>query len=51
MFEGHQKKNVIVACFAVIDTHKYVKKGELHSIMVIGHYNGIFHNLNIFKLF
>jgi hypothetical protein len=51
MFEGHHKKNVIVACFAVIDTHNYVKKDKLHSTMVFGHYNGIFHNLNIFKLF
>ena len=51
MFEGPHKKNVIVACFAVTDTHNCLKKGELHSNMVFGHYNGSFHNLNIFKLF
>jgi len=50
MFEGHHKMNVIVAFFTVIETHNCVKKGELHSIMGFGHYNGIFHTLNIFKL-
>ena len=43
MFEGHHKKNVTVACSAVIDSPNYVKKDELHSNMEFGHYNDIFY--------
>jgi len=37
--------NVIVAFFAVIETHYSVKKGELHSNMEFGHYNDIFRTI------